>query len=385
MAGCGQDDIPSSSIWRDGTEPIRGEAPLGYVSNNGDDTVSVVELSSVREIARVPVGLVPVHLEGPHHLAIDPAGGWVYVGISNLVSNAGSGPHGSHGNGTTDGYVQRFQLSDLSEAGSVRVDSNLGDIVASSSGDTIVTTHFDMRRALEAVEREAPPEEGWSNIVIVDPSGMSRRAVLPVCTAPHGSAFVDDQRSVAVACYGDDRIAFVDLESDPPTVVERVVVGGEARDMLPSRYGPYSVVVSPDGSRALIGNLESQDVRALDLESRTMVEGWNVRPGGAAFFGAFSPDGGRYYVPTQGVDGIAAIDVESASILESRTFTEEECDAPHEVIVHRAVDHVFVVCEGDHRGPGKIIALDPDSLEIRESIEVGVYPDAMRVVDVVNW
>jgi len=32
-----------------------------------------------REVARVPVGLIPVELEGPHHAAIEPAGEFYYV------------------------------------------------------------------------------------------------------------------------------------------------------------------------------------------------------------------------------------------------------------------------------------------------------------------
>ncbi|MCC7542601.1 MAG: YncE family protein [Deltaproteobacteria bacterium] len=379
------EDVPSSSVWPDGTEPIRGQAPLGYISNNGDDTVSVVELATMTELARVPVGLVPVHLEGPHHLTIDAANGWLYVGLSNVVTNAGSGPHGSHGTGTVPGHVQRLALSDLSPAGSVRVDPSLGDVLLSSDGRLVISTHFELKKALDAVANDLPVEDGWSSIVVSDAGSMSRRDVVPVCTAPHGAVLTSDDTTALVACYGDDRIAYVDLTQDPPEVVARVVVGAEARDRPPSRYGPYSITLSPDGRRAFIGNLDSQDVRVLDIEARAMVDGFRPRAGGAALFGAFSGDGRRFYVPTQGMDGITVLDAATGEIERMRTFTERECDAPHEVVVSDALDRLFVVCEGDHRGAGRLVSLDPESLDLEGEAELGVYPDALRVIDEVTW
>ena len=379
------EDVPSSSAWPDGTGPIRGQAPLGYISNNGDDTVSVVELTTMTELARVPVGLVPVHLEGPHHLTIDAANGWLYVGLSNVVTNAGSGPHGSHGTGTVPGHVQRFALSDLSPAGSVRVDPSLGDVLLSSDGRLIVSTHFELKKALDAVANDLPVEDGWSSIVVSDAGSMSRRAVVPVCTAPHGAVLAAADSTALVACYGDDRIAYLDLTTDPPEVVARVTVGGEARDRPPSRYGPYSIVLSPDGRRAFSGTLDSLDVRVLDVDARAMVESFRTMVGGAAYFGAFSTDGRLFYVPTQGMDGIAVLDAETGAVEQMRTFTEAECDAPHEVVVSNALDRLFVVCEGDHRGPGRLVSLDPESLEIEGRVDLGIYPDALRVVEEATW
>lgn len=379
------EDVPSSSVWPDGTQPIRGQAPLGYISNNGDDTISVVELATMTELARVPVGLVPVHLEGPHHLTIDAANGWLYVGLSNVVTNAGSGPHGSHGTGTVPGHVQRLALSDLSPAGSVRVDPSLGDVVLSSDGRLVVSTHFELKKALDAVANDLPVEDGWSSIVVSDAGSMSRRDVVAVCTAPHGAVLTDDDTTALVACYGDDRIAYVDLTADPPEVVARVTVGGEARDRPPSRYGPYSIVLSPDGRRAFVGNLDSADVRVLDVDARAMVDGYRTMVGGAAFFGTFSTDGRLFYVPRQGIDGITVLDAATGEIERMRTFTEAECDAPHEVVVSDALSRLFIVCEGDHRGAGRLVSLDPESLEIEGEVELGIYPDALRVIDEVTW
>jgi len=38
---------------------------------------------------------------------------------------------------------------------------------------------------------------------------------------------------------------------------------------------------------------------------------------------------------------------------------------------------LFVVCEGDWKKPGRVLLLDPESLETIASAEVGVYPDGL--------
>lgn len=93
MAGCDENsarvvgvtppdglDYAHEEPWREGTFiPPPGPGGRILVTNSLDDTLSLVELATVgtpdfRELARVPVGLNPVELEGPHHTAVSPAG-----------------------------------------------------------------------------------------------------------------------------------------------------------------------------------------------------------------------------------------------------------------------------------------------------------------------
>src|SRR5689334_9742379 len=104
LCGC-VEDVPPDGAWPDRYEPVRGEAPLGYITNNGSDDVSVIALGSMTEVARVSVGTSPVDPEAPHHLAIDPVGKWIYVGLSNVGLVEGGGLHGGHGGGALPGYV----------------------------------------------------------------------------------------------------------------------------------------------------------------------------------------------------------------------------------------------------------------------------------------
>ena len=70
--------VDEAHVWQDGaTKPVPalpGERRI-VVTNNLDDTVSVVSWQKLidggegAELARFPVGLVPLEREGPHHLA----------------------------------------------------------------------------------------------------------------------------------------------------------------------------------------------------------------------------------------------------------------------------------------------------------------------------
>jgi hypothetical protein len=80
--------------------------------------------------------------------------------------------------------------------------------------------------------------------------------------------------------------------------------------------------------------------------------------------------------PLQGPDGIARVDVERGTI-EARVATPADvCQNPH--AAKRAKDgRVYVVCEGDHVGPGAVLEIDPRTLAIKRRWIVGVYPDGI--------
>jgi DNA-binding beta-propeller fold protein YncE len=373
-------DLPPDARWPDRTAPIVGSGPLGYVTNDGEDTVSVIELTTFREIARRPVGLDPVSPEAPHHLAVDPVSGFVWVGLAENAFAAGGGLHGSHGAGVLPSYVQRLDIHDLVADAFVHVDPNLGDIVLGAS-DHVITTHFDLSTALAVAAMGAPVEQGYGALYVLDGVSMQPLSRIDVCTAPHGAAITHDGNLALIACYGDDAVAFVDLSVTPPNVLARVPVGPMPGNVAAVRYGPYAIAFSPDESFAFVGVLDGTAVRRIDVHARTEVTADAVVLDGKAFFGAFDPTGARYWVPTQARDSLTRIDVAMAVADLRHPFLPADCLSPHEADYVASLHRVFVVCEGDHTTPGSIVSLDPDTLAMIDRIEVGVYPDVMRVVE----
>ena len=62
------------------------------------------------------------------------------------------------------------------------------------------------------------------------------------------------------------------------------------------------------------------------------------------------------------------------------TFDRATCEAPH--VVKRAKDgRVYVVCEGNHKDPGAVLEIDPDTLAVKKRWTVGVYPDGIGFGD----
>lgn len=383
MASCAEPE-PANTTWPVGHAPIRGEAPLAYISDNGSDTVSVVSLRTMTRLARVPVGLDAVQREAPHHLVVAPDLDALFVGLSNVLPSGLAGIHADHGGGGLPSYVERRRLSDLAPDGWVRVETNLGELIRVPGTTRFVSTHFDLTRALDAVREGRPLEEARAALVVIDGQTMTRLAVLPVCVAPHG-AVVTDAGLVAIACYGEDALALVDVAADPPSVRARVPIGVAAAPSVPPRYGPFAMALSPDGARVFVGLTDERAFRVLELAREAMMPGMVADAPGAAFFGAFSPDGATFYGPTQQTDALVALDTATLATRASVTFDPADCVAPHVVVHVPAIDALALVCEGDHASPGTLVTLDPDTLDVRDVVEVGVYPDGISLVDEVDW
>lgn len=351
---------------------------LGLVTDSLGDTVSTIDLATGARLDTRVVGRNPVDVDGPHHVAVDRAGGAAYVALSYPI--AGASAHQAHGGSQALGWVQRLSLADLSVVSEVRVDANPGDLAVSDDGGRLVVSHFDLTRLLDAGD---DPAAARARLAILDGAAMATPVPAPqprfveVCAAPHGLALSRPDGAFAyVACYGEDAIAVVDLATGD---VERVAVGpGTIFGTV--AYGPYAAVLSPDGARLVVTSLESRDVRFFDVASRTM--GDDVDPivtRGAPYFPAWSPDGDVLWIPVQTPDSLLRVDLATGVIDERILGDEEGCERPHEV-ERLDDDRVAVVCEGDHVGPGAVVILDQDTLETLSVTEVGIFPDAIERV-----
>ncbi|MCY1018870.1 YncE family protein [Pyxidicoccus sp. MSG2] len=371
--------------WAEGTVvPPPGPGGRILITNSLDDTLSLIELDTVgtpgfKELARVPVGLNPVELEGPHHTAVAPDGTAYYVGISNYVPGGGSGPHGTHGTGSEDGYCLKLDARDNRLMGSVRVDPNPGDIIVSRDGRTLYQTHFDTLKITEVARRGGKESEMDARLAIIDAATMTRKDMVPVCPAPHAVRLSADERTAYIACWSDE-VAIVDLTATPPTV-QRVKVAANTGTAVRPQHEPYALTLSPTTGEAWVSSMSSRQVQVLNPTTKAMDPTRTVTGlRGAPMFGTFTSDGNTLYLPYQAADVLADIDPATGLVRREVDLASAGCLNVHQVTLTPDEKYGLVVCEGDHQGPGTVHAVDLAAGTVVGTVRVGIFPDSVSIL-----
>jgi DNA-binding beta-propeller fold protein YncE len=378
-------DYGTDSPWPapDSLPPV-GPAGRVIITNSLDDTLSLLDLDTMGspgwgELARVPVGLNPVELEGPHHTAVSPDGAFYYVGISNFVPGAGSGPHGTHGAGTADGYCLKIDASTNKLVASVRVDRNPGDVILSKDGRTLYQTHFDLLKITDAARRGLPETDMYSRLAIIDAETMTRKAMVPVCPAPHAVRLSPDGRRAYIACYSDE-VAIVELEQ-PDYPVTRRKVATPAGSATSTRHEPYALTVSPTTGGVWVSSLKSRAVQYLDPTTLTPDPTRSVFLSGSPLFGTLTADGRILYMPYQSGDAIAVIDATTGgNPTREIPLAPSGCLNVHQIELTPDERHGLVVCEGDHTGPGTFHVVDLAAGTVVKTVQVGTFPDSVAIL-----
>jgi YVTN family beta-propeller protein len=377
FAACGDKlELDPGADW----PPPDGLPTLGagkiIITNSGDDTVSWIDVATLQVVFTQPVGLVPPEREAPHHGTASLDGKSFFVGLSNYIPGAGSGPHGSHGLGTVPGYLLKYDSITLELLGLTRVDKSPGDARMTPDGKTVVVSHFDLVKIQKVAKAGGTIDEMIAPVAIIDAATMTLVKMVPACPASHGLGISPDSKQAFVACYGSDELAIVDLTE--PYAVQKVHVGTAAIDPTSPTYGPYAVTQSPSDGRLWISDVTSNDLRIYDPAAGTFAGDGPIALAGPPFFPAFSADGVYLYVPVQVSNALLVIDAASRQTVANLSLPPSACTAPHAVFLLEEQHKALVVCEGDHQSPGTIAVIDignPTTPAIADVITVGVYPD----------
>lgn len=361
--------------WADQRDiPPIGNGKL-LVTNSGDDTLSWIDLDSLEVVFKEPVGRIVAEREGPHHAAAMPDGSAYFVGISNFVPGAGSGPHGTHGTGTVPGYLMKFDTETHEVLGEVQVDRSPGDVRITPDGRFVVQSHFDLLKIQEALQAGGTLEDMNATVAIMRTDPFELVEKVEVCPAAHGLAADDD--FVYVACWGSDELAIISLADFS---VERFPVGAGAPDPTAPNYEPYGIAIAPGGDEVWVSCLRTGDLRVFDTATKTFDPDPISMGGGAPFFGDFLDDGSRFYVAVQGANRLGVVDTTTRAVTMIDLPFPEVCEAPHAVLVLPGEERALVVCEGNHVDPGAIAVVNIAAGGVEDAVEVGVYPDDVVLI-----
>jgi DNA-binding beta-propeller fold protein YncE len=350
-------------------------------TNNLDDTLSWVDLQTLTPVAKLPVGLNAVELEGPHHLLTSPDGQFLYVGLNEVFPSNNAGPHGAHGSGTYPGYVQKIRVSDGTVVGQVRVDRNPGDLVLNAAGTTLYVSHFDVKRILDVTQQGGPETDKYSGIAIIDTATMTRTGLPMVCPAEHGMTLSADETKLYIACYGSDSIAILDLA----TLTSTIIPAGSPAGELPGSvyYEPYAATLSPDHTKVWFSCWQSHDIREFDIASGAFT-GNDLYVGGFPAFGDVWGD--RTIVARQSGDPGLPEDKlivigSNGGIVASYVYPQSQCVNAHAV---RAIPgqpgKALMICEGNHITDGSMLRIDLATGAVEGTAQLGVFPDAVTYV-----
>lgn len=383
--------VPDDQVWKAPPAippPAAGEGRV-LVTNNLDDTVSIIDLDaalagSPRVVGRVPVGFVPVEREGPHHVTADAAGEFYYVGISNFVPGSGSGPHGVHGSGSADGHLLKLKVEDNSLVGTVRIDRNPGDVRLTPDGSLLLATHFDILRITEAgAEGITSGPELDSRLGVVDPATMTRLALVPACPAAHGIGITPDSSTVVMSCLSDE-VAIVDLagvRAGREDVVTRVPVIASPGTAAQPSCAPYAITM--DGETAWASCFNTGEIVAVDVAGRQL-DGRTFQLQGLAVFGDVRE--GLLVIAHQSTDGITVLDTSAGpgdgpAFVSTRLFSPDECVLPHYARFSDDGGKILLVCEGNKSSPGALVVLEATAPHaVLGKVDLGIFPDDMAVL-----
>lgn len=327
-----------------------------FVTYRDDDVVAIVDPAKLTVDRLIPVGADPFAPDQPHEAVLGPDGESWFVTIQQGPRSewgqpgtpapdagpcADTDPHCAHMGGAIPGGVERYRLRDNAYLGRSKVGFGAAQMAIVPDGSKMYVSSFDSKQTRCGLLGVVNPAAMKTQKII----GGDAESELAIPRATHGVSITPDGRQVVVAAYWD-RVLVIDTATDEVT---QIPIGsdpapiGACDDGVPV-YSPNTVAVAPDGQRAyvsLAGTIRAAAaVVAVDLSTREMVPGFNVRTSKGPQQVAVTPDGKSILVVCEGDRALDVIDIAA----QART----------------------------------VVSLGSDNVAIRSPFGIAVHPDGTR-------
>lgn len=215
-----------------------------------------------------------------------------------------------------------------------------------------------------------------NDISVIDLSVNEVRTIISVGSAPREIAILPNGKKAYVGNTGisgglsgyqfGNTVSVLDIEND--LFVKDIPVGLE----------PQSVVIDPDGKKAYVSDGNANGIQPAEVHVINTVDDVYERAiilRKAAFYTPTSidvtPDGRKIFVISEATEKLLTIDAEEQSIIASHHI------APRAVKVSRNGQLVYVYSpQYPRNGEGRFFIIDVDSLEIQQSIDLGMITSA---------
>lgn len=343
-----------------GEVALSGDRPRAWVTCQGADRLTVIDLETLLTARHLPVGVEPDGVtapEAPHNVVLSPDRRYVYV---NLIAT---------------GVVEKYDAITFERLGRVQVGSSPAQVAVSSDGATLFVSNF--------TTLSSQPEP----IHRVDAATMSVTAVIERAGyAPHGVALSPDGRFVYTTnAYGDD-LSIIDVATNE--VVGRIPVAADVPPVPvgPAKYEPYQGTFGTDPNLFWFTCRASAEVRVVDVATEELVD--VIAVGSRPLILQMTPDGRELWVPNQGSDNVSIIDVATRTV---KATIQGLATQPHAVAFTDDGRFAFVTCENQKSGavlhhpitgsksPGIVYVIDTWSHAVIRQFEVPAFAAGVAV------
>lgn len=243
-------------------EPLSASerARTAYVTNQPDDSLSIVDLETGKTAATVAIP------GRPAGVALSPDGARVYVTAPEAKELAVL-------DAESRTVLQRVKVGQ----------GPLGIAVHPKDGRIFVADWYEHR------------------LFAVDPATLQVTASVAVGQSPSGVAVTADGALILTADRDSDQVSFIDAAT--LTVTGTVTTGGR----------PFGVTIDPAGERAYTANVKTDDVTVIDLRGRKALV--NVKVGHRPY--AVAVTAGKVFVSNQYAGSVSVFDAASLALLKT--------------------------------------------------------------------
>jgi YVTN family beta-propeller protein len=339
-----------------GQRPYENITKKVYVSNQGDDLISVISTEHNIVTRLLEVGDSPV-LDVPHNLFIDSQKRFLYT---SLIGS---------------GEIWKFDIITDTFVGKAPAGNASANVVVSPDGSKAYVTNWDITNP------------NGRAVQVIDTATLTKLQQINVGLAPHGINFSHDGKRIYVTNYFSDSISI--LNAADHTEIARVLLAPDVNPVRSSKYQPLQVALTPDDRFAYVTCFASHEVRVIDTAAQNVIAA--VPVGKAPFLLEVTPDGQFVYVANQQSDNMSVIRVANNQVIatiESPAFAN-----PHGIAFTPDGRYAYVTNENlsgdynphhptEHGGNhGNVLVIDTATNQVIKIIEVEVDPTGVAVVE----
>ncbi len=339
-----------------GQRPYENLTKKVYVSNQGDDLISVISTEHNIVTRLLEVGDSPA-LDVPHNLFIDPQKRFLYT---SLIGS---------------GEIWKFDIITDTFVGKASAGNTSANVVVNPDGSKAYVTNWDITNP------------NGRAVQVIDTATLTKLQQINVGLAPHGINFSHDGKLIYVTNYFSDSISILNAADN--TEIARVLLAPDINPVRSSKYQPLQVALTPNDRFAYVTCFASHEVRVIDTAAKSVIAAIPV--GKAPFLLEVTPDGQFVYVANQQSDNMSVIRVASNQVIatiESPAFAN-----PHGIAFTPDWRYAYVTNEnlsGDYNSHhptehgsnnGNVLVIDTATFRVIKTIEVEADPTGVAVVE----